>query len=203
MTFICLFFSEGFWKQSVIMGRALHWESGNLSLNPGCALVPPFFGFLICKMGTARWVVWSPRFLSVFQKALLSGGNMEAGAARRPSLHSGACQLMVILFSPTSPNPTQMSAHSPVRKFRKRQGKVATEASMTLHSHWCSGLLRTLWYHMLGGPGGTDGSNGAGALPPSTMPWREDWAAECPLGASSAVPSCVTIGDWPPPLSAS
>lgn len=174
------------------MGRALHWESGDLSLNPGCALVPPFLGFLICKMRTARWVVLSPRFLSFSWQALLSRGSVEAVAAHRPSLPSGACQLMVMPVSPTSLIPTQMSAHGPSRKFRRRQGKVATEASMTLHSHWFSGLLRTLWYRMLGGPGGTDGSNGAGALPPGMMPWREGWAAEFPLGASSAVPSCVT-----------
>lgn len=94
--------------------------------------------------------------------SLLSRGYVEAVVAHRPFFPGGACQLMVIPASPTSLIPMQMSAHSPSRKFGRRQGKVVTEASMTLHSHWFSGLLRTLWYCMLGGLGGTDGSNRAG-----------------------------------------
>lgn len=124
-------------------------------------------------------------------------------SAHRPSLPSGAWQLRVMPVSPTSLIPTQMSAHSPSRKFRRRQGKVATEASMTLHSHWFSGLLRTLWYCMLGGPGGTDGSHGAGhchlarchgeRAKQQNAPWElaQQSPAVCPQGPTYSLhPNC-------------
>lgn len=38
-------------NQSILMGRALEWESGDLGLNPESALVWPLLDFLICKMG--------------------------------------------------------------------------------------------------------------------------------------------------------